>query len=126
MPNLSYDRKKVRKAMLLAPAVAVLGLIPFVVQLNLTFMQILLIAVAALVVSYVLGTFFGSPGYLVLKRLGYSEPKYLMGYALLLVILTPIILGDIYAILTFGPPTLLAAGTFCFIRGSAVEGAAPA
>jgi hypothetical protein len=121
MPNPNYDRKKVRKAMLLAPAVAVLGLVPFVVQLNLTFVQILLIALVALVVSYLLGTLFGSPGYLILKRLGYSETRYLMAYAVLLVILTPLILGDIYAVLTFGPPTLLAAGAFCFIRGPAVE-----
>jgi hypothetical protein len=86
----------------------------------------LLIALASLVVSYLLGTIFGSPGYLILKRMGYSETKYLMAYAVLLVILTPIILGDIYAILTFGPPTLLAAGTFCFIRGPAMAGEAPA
>ena len=109
--------------MLLAPVVALLGMVPFVVQLNLTFGQFLLAAVAALLVSYIAALLFGTPGYLVLKRLGYSQPKYLMAYAVLLTVLTQIVLGDIYATLTFGPPTLLAAATFCFVRGPAIEAA---
>ena len=119
----SYDRRKVRRAMLVAPVIALLGIVPFVFQLDLTFLQFLLAAVAALVVSYVMALLFGTPGYLILRRLGCAQPKYLMAYAALLVIATPFVLDDIYAMLTFGPPTLLAAGTFCFIRGSAIDAA---
>ena len=123
MSKPSYDRRKVRRAMLVAPVIALLGIVPFVFQLDLTFLQFLLAAVAALVVSYVMALLFGTPGYLILRHLGYAETKYLMAYAALLVIATPFVLDDIYALLTFGPPTLLAAGAFCFVRGSAIDAA---
>ena len=121
MSDSNYDRKKVRRGMLAAPAIALLGLLPFVLQLNLTFMQFLMVLVAALVVSFILGLLFGSPGYLILKRLGFAETKYLMAYAIVLIIIAPIALGDIYALVTFAPPILLAAGAFCYIRGPALE-----
>ena len=107
--------------MLAAPAIALLGLLPFVLQLNFSFMQFLMVLVAALVVSYILGLLFGSPGYLILKRLGFAETKYLMAYAIVLVIITPIALDDIYALVSFAPPVLLAAGAFCYIRGPSIE-----
>ena len=107
--------------MLVAPVIALLGIVPFVFQLDLTLVQLLLAAVAALVVSYVMSLLFGTPGYLVLRYLGYSQNKYLLAYAALLVIATPFVLDDVYALLTFGPPTLLAAGAFCYLRGSAID-----
>ena len=76
MSNPSYDRRKVRRAMLVAPVIALLGIVPFVFQLDLTFLQFLLAAVAALVVSYVMALLFGTPGYLILRRLGYAQTKY--------------------------------------------------
>ena len=121
MSKSKYDRKKVRRAMLIAPAASLLGLCPFIFQLNLTFIQFLLITLAALVISYVAGIIFGAPGYLVLGRLGYSQTKYLMAYAALLVISTPLLLDDVYALVTFGPPTLFAAGAFCYIRGPTID-----
>jgi hypothetical protein len=121
MSVANYDRKKVRRGMLVAPAAALIGLLPFVLQLNLSFMLFLYMLVAALVVSYTLGLLFGAPGYLLLKRFGLADTKYLMGYAALLVILAPIVLGDIYALVSFAPPVLLAAGAFCFIRGPVIE-----
>ena len=42
MPNPDFDRKKVRRAMLAAPAVGALGIFPFIFQLNLSFVQFLL------------------------------------------------------------------------------------
>ena len=109
--------------MLVAPVVALIGIAPFVFQLDLTFLQFLLAAVAALVVSYVMALLFGTPGYLVLRYFGYSQAKYLLAYAALLVVATPFLLDDVYALLTFGPPTLLAAGAFCYFRGSAIDAA---
>lgn len=123
MSRPTYDRKKVRRAMLVAPVVALLGIVPFVFQLNLTFVQFLVAAVAALVVSYVMALLFGTPGYLVLRYLGYCQTKYMLAYAAVLVIATPFVLDDVYALLTFGPPTLLAAGAFCYFRGSAIDAA---
>ena len=121
MSDSTYDRKKIRRGMLAAPAIALLGLLPFVLQLNFTFMQFLMVLVAALIVSYIMGLLFGWPGYLVLKRLGFADTKYLMAYAIVLVIITPIALDDIYALVTFAPPVLLAAGAFCYIRGPVVD-----
>jgi hypothetical protein len=107
--------------MLIAPAAGFLGILPFVLQLNISFMQFLLIIVAAIVVSYIGGLLFGAPGYLTLKYLGYSQTKYLVAYAVLLVIGTSILFGDPYVIVSLGPPTLLVAGAFCFIRGPAIN-----
>jgi hypothetical protein len=120
MTKPNYDRKKVRRAMLAAPAVALLGLAPFVIQLDLTFMQFLFATVAALVVSYVLAVLVGYPGYLALRHFGYAQTKYLMIYAVLVVLATPLLLDDVYALLSFGPPMLLAAGAFCYLRGPIV------
>ena len=121
MSRTNYNRKKVRRAMLAAPAIALLGIVPFVFQFNLTLNQFLLMLVAAFVVSYVMGLLFGAPGYLILKYLGYSETRYLMGYAALLVVAAPIVLDDIYALVSFAPPVLLAAAAFCFIRGPSID-----
>ena len=121
MSQPNYDRKKVRRAMLAAPAVALLGLAPFVIQLDLTFMQFLFATVAALVVSYILAVLVGYPGYLVLRRFGYGQTKYLMIYAVLVVLATPLLLDDVYALLSFGPPMLLAAGAFCYLRGPVID-----
>ena len=120
MSKPKYDRRKVRRAMLVAPAVALLGMIPFVFQLNLSFIQFLLVAVAALVISYITAILLGTPGYLILRYLGYSQTRYLVAYAVLLVVATPLLLDDINAALFFGPPTLLAAGVFCLVRGSPI------
>jgi hypothetical protein len=115
-----YNRGKTRRAMLIAPAIGVLGIAPFFLQLNLTIVQFLLGALASLVFAYIAGLIFGSPGYLVLRSLGYLQSKYLIAYAAVLACVVAILLGDIYALLTFGPPTLLAAGAFCLIRGPAL------
>jgi len=116
-----YEKKNVRKAMLLAPIAGLLGVLPFIFKLDISIGQFLLIPLAALVVSYLFGLLIGAPVYLALKALGYSQTKYLMLCAMLLVIATPIMLGDIYALVNFAPPTLVAAGLFCYLRGSAIE-----
>ena len=115
-----YSRGKTRRAMLLAPAIGVLAIVPFFLQLNLTIVQFLLGALASLVFAYIAGLIFGSPGYLLLRSLGYLHSGYLVAYAALLVLIVAILLGDIYALLTFGPSTLLAACAFCLIRGPAL------
>ena len=107
--------------MLIAPAAGVLGVLPFIFQLDLTFVQFLLVTFATLVVSYVLGLIFGAPVYLALRQLGYPHTRYLMTYAALLVLTTPFLLDDVYALLSFGPPVLLVAGAFCFFRGPQLE-----
>lgn len=109
--------------MLIAPAIGLLGIVPFVFQLDLSIVQLLLATVAALVVAYVMALLFGTPGYLILRYVGYSQSKYLLAYAALLVVATPFVLDDVYALVTFGPPTLLAAGAFCFFRGSTIDAA---
>ncbi len=121
MSKTNYDRRKVRRAMLAAPAIALLGIVPFVFQFDLTLMQFLFMIVAALTISYIIGLLFGAPGYFILKYLGYSETKYLMSYAALLVVAAPIVLDDIYALVSFAPPVLLAAAAFCFIRGPSID-----
>ena len=121
MSQTNYNRQKVRRAMLAAPAIGLLGIVPFVFQFDLTLSQFLLMLLAAFVVSYVMGLLFGAPGYLILKYFGYSETRYLMGYAALLVVAAPIVLDDIYALVSFGPPVLLAAAAFCFIRGPSIQ-----
>ena len=117
MANDNYDPRKVRKAMLLAPLGAVLGVLPFLFQLNLSAGQFAFVILLLTVLCYVLGLVLGLPGYLVLKRLGYSHTRYLLGYAVFLVALSPLIAQDIYALVSFGPPILIAAGLFCYLRG---------
>ncbi|MEM8766109.1 MAG: hypothetical protein AAGE43_01595 [Pseudomonadota bacterium] len=117
MANASYDPRKVRKAMLLAPLGGVLGVLPFLFWLNLSAGQFAAVIVMLTVLCYVLGLFLGLPGYLVLKRLGYTHTRYLLGYALFLVAISPLIARDVYALVSFGPPILLAAFLFCFLRG---------
>ena len=117
MSNPNYNKRKTRLGMLAAPAIGLIGIVPFVVQFNLSLVQFLLMTLAATVTAYILGVIFGGTGYLILKYLGYSRSRYLMAYAALLVIAAPIVLDDIYALVSFAPPVLLAAGAFCFIRG---------
>jgi len=121
MSKPTYKRGKVRNALLIAPMAGLLGIVPFLFQLNLTLTQFLLVSVVALVVCYIGGLILGAPGYLILRSLGYSDTKYLMIYAGLLVAVTPILLDDVYALLSFGPPILLSAAAFCFIRGPAID-----
>ncbi len=126
MSTPTYDKKKVRKALLLAPIAGALGIMPFIFQLNLSTGQFLAVDSVVIVTSYLFGLVIGGPGYLLLKRLGLSGSRYMMGYAVLLTILAPIVLDDIYAMVAFGPPILLAAAAFCYFRGPAVEAAAEA
>lgn len=107
--------------MLLAPAAGLLGILPFVVRLNLNAVQYLLVTVGALLICYVGGLILGAPGYLILRRLGYTETRYLIAYAALLVLLAPVVLNDVYALLSFGPPILLGAAAFCLLRGPVVQ-----
>ena len=123
MSKPSYNRKKVRRALLISPAIGLLGILPFFFQLNLTFMQFLIVGALALVVTYITAMLFGTPGYLTLRHFGYSQTRYLMTYAAVLVAATPFILDDVYALVTFGPPALLGAGAFCYIRGSVIDAA---
>ena len=124
MSTPTYDKKKVRKALLLAPIAGALGIMPFIFQLNLSIGQFLTIVSIAIVMSYLFGLVLGGPGYLLLNRLGYTDSRYMIGYAVVLIILAPIVLDDIYAMVAFGPPILLAAAAFCYFRGPAVEAAA--
>ena len=117
MSKPSYDRRKTRRAMLIAPLVALIGIVPLVFQLNLSIVQFLLMMVAAILVSYLFGLIIALPGYLILKSLGYGQAMYLMAYAIVIVIALPIVLGDIYALLSLAPPILLVAGAFCYLRG---------
>lgn len=123
MPEPTYDRKKLRRAMWCAPLIGAIGLLPFILQLNLSVLQFLGVIVVVVVLAYLAGLVFGAPGYLLLSRLGYARSPYLLAYAGLLVVLAPIVLDDIYAVLAFGPPTLLAAAAFCYLRGSALASA---
>ncbi|MEJ2087595.1 MAG: hypothetical protein P8Y69_03795 [Gammaproteobacteria bacterium] len=107
--------------MLLAPAAGLLGILPFIVRLNLSVVQYLLVTVGALIVCYVGGLILGAPGYLILRRLGYTQTRHLIAYAAVLVLLTPIVLNDVYALLSFGPPILLGAAAFCLLRGPAIQ-----
>ena len=121
MSKPEYNRKKVRRAVLIAPAAALIGLLPFVFQLNLSLVQFLVIALVALVVSYLTGILFGAPGYLTLRYFGYAQTGYLVAYAVLLVGVITYLLGDLNAVLFFGPPTLIAVAAFCFVRGSPIH-----
>lgn len=115
-----YDLKKTTRAMLLAPAAAVIGILPFIIRLNLSVVQYLLVTAGALIICYVAGLMLGAPAYLVLRRLGYAHARYLVAYAVLLILLAPILLNDVYALLSFGPPILLATAAFCYLRGPAI------
>ncbi len=117
MAGANYDPRKVRKAMLLAPLGGVLGVLPFLFWLNLSASQFAAVILMLTILCYVLGVFLGLPGYLVLKRLGYTHTRYLLGYALFLVAISPLIAQDVYALVSFGPPILLAAVLFCYLRG---------
>lgn len=114
-----YDRRKTRRALLLAPAAASLGVLPFMLQLNLGVGQFLFAIVFILLLSYLLGLLLGAPGYWVLKKFNLHASRYLLVYAAGLSLLTPILLGDRYALLSFGPPIMLAAAAFCWLRGPA-------
>lgn len=122
MANASYDTRKVRKAMLLAPLGGVLGVLPFLFWLNLSAGQLAFVLLALTILCYLLGLILGLPGYLVLKRLGYPQTRYLLGYAVFLVAISPLIAQDVYALVSFGPPILLAAGLFCYLRGPELAG----
>jgi len=117
----SYDRKKVRRAMLIAPAAALLGVVPFLFQLNLTFGQFAAACVFILILAYVGGLFIGGLGYLILGAIGYSESRYLLAFAVLFVVLVAVLYRDAYVLVSFGPPVLLVAGAFCYLRGSVTE-----
>ena len=117
MSKSNYDRRKTRRAMLIAPLFALIGIVPLAFQLNLSIPQFLLMTAAAALLSYILGLIIALPGYLILKSLGYEQSMYLMAYALVIVIALPIVLGDIYALPSFAPSILLVAGAFCYLRG---------
>lgn len=112
-----YDKSKVRKAMLIAPLAGAVGVLPFLFYLNLSAGQWLFVIVAVVILSYILAGIFGGLGYLVLKRLGYTENKYLLSYAVALVALVAIAYADFYALVSLGPPVLLATWAFCYLRG---------
>ena len=112
-----YDKRKTRKAMLLSPLVGALAVLPFLMFLNLSVGQWFAIILVAIVVSYVLATIVGGLGYFVLKRLGKHEDMYLYGYAAALVILFAIAYADFYALISVGPPVLIATAAFCYFRG---------
>jgi hypothetical protein len=107
--------------MFIAPAAALLGIMPYLFVLNLTFIQSLRVIVVALIVCYVAGVLVGAPGYLVLRSLGYLQAKYLITYAAFLVVVAALLFSDGYVLLSLGPPMLLAAAAFCFLRGTAIQ-----
>jgi ABC-type amino acid transport system permease subunit len=103
--------------MLIAPLAAMLGILPYFVPLNLTLMQGLGATLAALLMCYLIGAIIGGPGYLVLRRLGFAQSRYLLAYAALVVVVAAILFADVYVIVSLGPPVLLATGAFCLLRG---------
>lgn len=113
----SYDRKKVRRAMLLAPLVALLGILPYFFVLNLTVGQMVAVLLAGALLSYLGGAILGAPGYFLLKAIGKPQSLYLLGYALLLVLLLTVLLQDSSVLISIGPPVMLAAIAFCWLRG---------
>ena len=115
-----YDRKKTRKAMLLAPPAALLGILPYFFVLNLTVGQMIGVLLVGLILSYIGGALFGAPGYFLLKALGRSQSAYLMGYAIGLVLLLAVLLQDSTVLISIGPPVILAAAAFCWLRGAAI------
>ena len=105
--------------MLLAPAVGALGIVPFLLPLNISFVQFVLALLAGTLLTYVAVLLLGSPGYFLLRRTGADKPPYLIGYALALVAVAAILFGDVYALVSFGPTALLTAAAFCYFRGTA-------
>ena len=120
----SYDRKKVRRAILLAPLFALFGIVPYFIVLNLSMPQMLVLAGLGVVLSYIGGVLLGAPGYLLLKAMGKSQSIYLMGYAAALIGLLAVVLQDTSVLISIGPPVILAAGAFCWLRGPASSQAA--
>ncbi|MDA1075645.1 MAG: hypothetical protein O3A63_12925 [Proteobacteria bacterium] len=112
-----YDRKRMRKAFLLAPAFSVLGVLPFLFNLNLAFSGFLIAILALTILCYLIGTIFGGVGYLILKLLNRTQSAWLIGYAVVLVVVVAIFYRDPYALLSLGPPALIGAGAFCWLRG---------
>lgn len=113
-----YDKRKVRKAMLIAPLVGALAVLPYLIFLNLSAGQWFALVMVAIIASYLLATIIGGLSYLVLKRLGKHENKYLYAYAAGLVILVAIAYLDFYVLISIGPPVLLATAAFCYFRGA--------
>ena len=126
MGEASYDRKKVRRAMLLAPLAALLGILPYFFVLNLSVGQMAGVLALGALLSYLGGLLFGAPGYFLLKALGRPQALYLVGYALLLVALLAIVLQDATVLISICPPVLLVAIAFCWLRGEAGGVAPPA
>lgn len=113
----SYDRKKVRRAMLLAPLAALLGILPYFFVLNLSIGQMAAVLLVGALLSYVGGALLGAPGYFLLKAMGRPQSLYLLGYALVLVLLLAVALQDSSVLISIGPPVMLAAIAFCWLRG---------
>lgn len=126
MGEASYDRKKIRRAMLLAPLAALLGILPYFFVLNLSIGQMAGVLGLGALLSYLGGLLFGAPGYFLLNALGRPQTLYLVGYAMLLVALLAIVLQDATVLISIGPPVLLVAIAFCWLRGGAGGVAPPA
>ena len=116
-----YDKRKVKKAMLLSPLVGALAVLPFLMFLNLSLGQWLAVILVTVVASYILATVVGGIGYFVLKRLDKHQDRYLYAYAAALVILFAIAYADFYALISVGPPVLIATVAFCYFRGAPVS-----
>lgn len=116
----NYEKGKVGKAMALAPLAAVAGLLPFLLFLNLSIGQWLAVLAVSIVLAYLTALIFGSIGYFVLKRLGFTDNKYLYTYAGALVLLITVAYADVYAFVSFAPPILLVTAAFCYFRGKPV------
>ena len=103
--------------MWLAPLFGFIGLLPFVWQLNLGVLGFLGVMLGIVLVSYLLAASIGGIGYLILRRFNRADNAWLMAYAALCVAVTAPLVQDWHAILVFGPPTLLVAAAFCYLRG---------
>ena len=114
--QVTYSKKSVVRAMLIAPLAGLLGALPFLFNLNLSAGQFALAGLAILILSYVLTALVGSPGYLLLKALGRTEAIYLLAYALAVVAIVALAFGDVYALVSFAPAALLITGLFCYLR----------
>ena len=117
----AYEKSKVRRAMLLAPIAGLLGIVPYFFVLNLSVGQMFAVLIVGLIISYVGGVLLGAPGYFLLKASGRSQSVFLMGYAILLVLLLALLLQDSSVLISIGPPVILAAGAFCWLRGDPVD-----
>ena len=116
-----YDRKSVRKAMLLAPLAGWVGVLPFLINLNFSIGQFLLVSLAVVLGSYLITLIVGSIGYFSLKAMGLAEWPWLLGYAAVVVILGAIVSGDGYFLLSVGPAAALITGLFCYLRKHPVK-----